>query len=688
MTEVPQHARPRFFEVSLIGRPIAILAVCAIALAVRHAAKAQAIDYGAFEQLLGEPVTTSVTGSAQRASDVPATMEIITQDDIRRSGANDIPGILRHVAGVDVLEWANGQADVAVRGYDQSSSPRLLVLIDGRQVYGDYYGFTPWSSLPVELSAIRQIEVVKGPNSALFGFNAVGGVINIITYNPLYDEVNTASLSGGTQGFAQGSAVTSFKVGSVGGIRLSAGGGSNNDFSTPIPPTTEQSPHRGDNHGETDIDAAFRLGNGVDLGLEASHSQADENGFNAGYLFDYFRYRTDSIRGQINADTAFGRIQATAYTNWNSQDDTPGVFNQELRFDNQLNVVQLQDIFNIGSDQVLRATAEYRSDVESTTPLEGAHVSYDVLSVGGMWEWRVSPELSLTNALRLDDLWLGRNGFTPPDFPLTNAAWNREYALPSYNSAVVWKPSDVDTIRLTASQGVETPSLVAVGAFLDLQPGLGNTGVPNLLPTIVRNYEFGWDRTLPSLGAQFRASLFAQQSTDVLSVSGGLITTPTIPFATPANVGNSDAQGLELELKGIVDQWRWGLSYRAEFVTDHFIPLAQNGADYVDFQHSTPVNQVKANLGWSRGPWEIDGYLQYQSKTFDLLPSGVTNGTIPPTVLTPIPDYVALDGRIAYDISSWAKLSLSGQNIANPNQLQTSGPKVERTIFGTVTIGF
>ncbi|MEA2754144.1 MAG: outer rane receptor for ferrienterochelin and colicin [Aliidongia sp.] len=685
MTEVPQHCRPRS-----CGSPaiVAVLTALAIAAVPCPVAWAQAIDYGAFEQLLGEPVTASVTGSAQRASDVPATMEIITQDDIRRSGARDIPGILRHVAGVDVLEWANGQADVAVRGYDQSSSPRLLVLIDGRQVYGDYYGFTPWSSLPVELSAIRQIEIVKGPNSALFGFNAVGGVINIITYNPLYDNVNSVSLSGGTQGFAQGSAVTSFKLGNVGGIRLSAGGGSNNDFSTPIPPTTLQSARLGDNHGEADFDGLFRLGHGIDLGIEASHSQADENGFNAGYLFDYFRYRTDSVRGQINADTSIGHLQATAYTNWNWQDDTPGIFNRELRFNNQLSVVQLQDIFKLGSDHTFRATAEYRNDVESTTPVEGARVSYDVLAAGGMWEWRITPDLSLTNAIRLDDLQLGRSGVTPPGFPFTNASWNRSYVLPSYNSGLVWKPGDLDTLRLTASEGVETPSLVAVGAFLDSLPNAGNTGVPNLLPTYVTNYEFGWDHTLPSLDSQFRTSIFVQQSTDVLSVAGGIIQTPTGPFFTPTNIGNSEAGGLELELKGALNAWRWGLSYRAELVTDHFLPFARNGTDYVDFQHSTPVNQVKGNIGWGNGPWEIDGYFQYQSKTFDLLPSGITNGTSPPTTLTPIGGYVSVDGRISYDITSWAKLSVSGQNISAPNQLQTSGPKVERTIFGTVTIGF
>jgi outer membrane receptor for ferrienterochelin and colicins len=86
----------------------------------------QSMDYGALEQLFREPVTTSVAGSPQRVSDVPATMEIITAEDIRRSGAKDIPGVLRHVGGVDTLEWGNDNIDVSVRGYDQALSARLL----------------------------------------------------------------------------------------------------------------------------------------------------------------------------------------------------------------------------------------------------------------------------------------------------------------------------------------------------------------------------------------------------------------------------------------------------------------------------------------------------------------------------------------------------------------------------------
>src|SRR5450755_3541324 len=240
---------------------------------------AQSIDYGASEQVFGEPITTSVTGSPQRASDVPAAMEVITAEEIRRSGAYDIPGVLRHVAGVDVLQWRNDDADVAVRGYNKPNSPRLLVLIDGRQVYADYYGYTPWTALPVELGDIRQIEVVKGPNCALFGFNAVGGVINIVTYNPLYDRVNSASVSAGTQGLAAGSMVATFKLGAAAATRISAGGRSDNDFSTDALDIGTP----GHNRAELNLLTVMRLGRNVVSDIEATTSSSNGPEFS----FDY-----------------------------------------------------------------------------------------------------------------------------------------------------------------------------------------------------------------------------------------------------------------------------------------------------------------------------------------------------------------------------------------------------------------
>src|SRR6266700_301387 len=205
------------------------LAGC-LATLLASSAAAQTLDYSTLEGMFGEPVTTSATGTPQRASDVPANMVILTQDDIRRSGATSIPDVLQFVPGVDVRRYGLTNVEVGIRGYNQTYNNRLLVLVNGRQVYSEDYGHVIWSSLPIQLEEIRQIEVIKGPNSALYGFNAVSGVINIITFDPLRDRVNTVSLQGGTQGYLGASAVGTGQIGDRAGLRISIGGFRANDF--------------------------------------------------------------------------------------------------------------------------------------------------------------------------------------------------------------------------------------------------------------------------------------------------------------------------------------------------------------------------------------------------------------------------------------------------------------------------
>src|ERR1700722_5895530 len=107
--------------------PISALVILGLALLGPAPLRAQAVDYGALEQIFGEPITTSVTGKPQRASEVPGDLTIITQDDIRRSGATDIPSILQFVTGVDVRRYTYGDAEVGIRGYSSPINPRLLV---------------------------------------------------------------------------------------------------------------------------------------------------------------------------------------------------------------------------------------------------------------------------------------------------------------------------------------------------------------------------------------------------------------------------------------------------------------------------------------------------------------------------------------------------------------------------------
>ncbi|RYC29619.1 hypothetical protein D3273_22970 [Lichenibacterium minor] len=94
---------------------------------------------------------------------------------------------------------ASSTQTVGIRGYNTALNPRILVLLDCRQVYEDDYGYVPWSLIPVAMRDIRQIEIIKGPSAAVYGFNAVSGVINIVTFDPLRDKVNGATAEGGNQ---------------------------------------------------------------------------------------------------------------------------------------------------------------------------------------------------------------------------------------------------------------------------------------------------------------------------------------------------------------------------------------------------------------------------------------------------------------------------------------------------------
>ncbi|MGB8536097.1 MAG: TonB-dependent receptor [Acidobacteriaceae bacterium] len=644
---------------------------------------AQSLDYGALEQLFREPVTTSVDGSPQRVGDVPATMEIITAEDIRRSGAKDIPGVLRHAGGVDTLEWGNDNIDVSVRGYDQAVSARLLVLVDGRQVYTDDYGYTPWSSVPVELGMIRQIEIVKGPNSALFGFNAAGGVINIVTYNPLYDTVNTAAASGGTQEFGAGSLVTTHHFGSRAAVRLAVGGNFDGDFSTPIPPPDDITTRTNEYRSSVNLDGVIRIHEKMELDLEASYSKTQLNEFEPSYELANSRHGIASLKGKFTAETRFGLLAATLYTNRSQFNSAPGFLGQLFHLKNQVTVAELQDIFRLGAHHTLRAAAEDRYTSEKTSPTTGADVHDRIFALSGTWEWVITPTVSLTNALRVDRLSLGRKGYIPPGYPFTNADWNRTITEPSYNTGLVWKPSDMNSFRFTSSRGAELPSLVDSGALVLTSPAYNTTGSPFLKPTIVTNYEIGWDHTIPGPRMLFRGAVFFQKSQDLRAVTGDYISSPDGPYQLPSNVGNSNAIGAELGVRFADPKgFRWSVHYRPELIGDHFVPSAQNAAAFTDYQHTTPVHLLKANLGWANNKWELDGYLHYQSATHGIQ-LAVTTGS-----LIPVASFASVDARVGYKFTNRLTWSAAGQNLSQASQRQTAGPAVERRVLGAMTFYF
>jgi outer membrane receptor for ferrienterochelin and colicins len=657
-----------------------------IAILLSAPLAAQSVDYGALEQMFNEPVTTSVDGSPQRVSDAPATMEIITAEDIRRSGAKDIPGVLRHVGGVDTLEWGNDDVDVGIRGYDQAFSPRLLVLVDGRQVYTDDFSYTPWITVPVELSMIRQIEIVKGPQSALFGFNAAGGVINIITKNPLYDEVNTASATGGTQALGAVSLVATHHFGTRGAVRLSAGGDMDSDFSTPIPASEYEIPRTEEYRAAFNLNGVLRLSSKMQLGLDATQSVAEINEMGQDYGFGIGRYAAESVKMDLREESRIGLLHVSGYTNWLRETSTPGDGGADYRFDNRVTVAQVDDTFRVGSQHILRAALEYRRELELSTPTTGATILDNDIAASGMWSWKITPAIALTNAIRMDHLMLGRDGYLPPNYPFTDADWDHSFTVPSFNSSLIVKPNDTDSVRLMISRGTQLPSLSTSGAVLVITPTINISGSPFVNPMTVTNYEIGWDHDLAGQHLLVRVSAFHQNNQDLLAIGGATAGTGSGKYLVGSNIGSSTANGLEFGVKGaLASHLRWSIAYRPEKITDHFVPFAQNGAAYTEYEHTTPRHLLKANLGWANKRWELDGFLQYQSTNHGLQPSSLYG---PGAVLTPIPAFTTIDGRVAYNLNSRFTWAVSGQNLAHASQIQTSGPAVERRVLGTLTFNF
>ena len=124
---------------------------------------------------------TSVSKTEQKLSRTASAVFVISQEDIRRSGATNIPDLLRMVPGVDVAQIDANTWAVSARGFNEGFSDKLLVLIDGRSVYTPTFGGVFWETVDLPLANVSRIEVIRGPGGTIWGANAVNGVINIIT---------------------------------------------------------------------------------------------------------------------------------------------------------------------------------------------------------------------------------------------------------------------------------------------------------------------------------------------------------------------------------------------------------------------------------------------------------------------------------------------------------------------------
>lgn len=146
-----------------------------------------------------EQVVVTASKVEQQLINAPATVSVISQETLSSRSAADYATLFRTIPGVNVSQTSAREVNITSRGATSTLSTSQLALIDGRSMYLDFFGFIAWDFLPVNFNEVKQIEIIRGPASAVWGANAMSGVVNIITKTPR--ELNGTSVAMGFGSF-------------------------------------------------------------------------------------------------------------------------------------------------------------------------------------------------------------------------------------------------------------------------------------------------------------------------------------------------------------------------------------------------------------------------------------------------------------------------------------------------------
>ena len=147
-----------------------------------------------------EQVVVTASKIEQQLVNAPATVSVVTADVIASTPSTNYAELLRGVPGVNLAQTSARDFNITMRGASSTLATSTLALLDGRSLYLDFFGFVAWDLLPVNPNELRQIEVIRGPASAVWGANAMNGVVNFISKTPRELNGNSATLTFGQFG--------------------------------------------------------------------------------------------------------------------------------------------------------------------------------------------------------------------------------------------------------------------------------------------------------------------------------------------------------------------------------------------------------------------------------------------------------------------------------------------------------
>lgn len=669
---------------------------------------APAIDDLSLEDLVKTDIT-SVSRKSQSLTDVAAAAFVISSEDIRRSGAQSLPDVLRMAPGIQVAQIDNGRYAVTARSLNGRFATKLLVLLDGRSIYHPLFAGVMWELDPIPLDDIERIEVIRGPGAVMWGVNAVNGLINIISKSTRNQNGTAINATAGTRGtgeiyarFGQASSEdTSWKL-SAQARHIEPSQQKNN---------TDRAGDRLDNTvADFRLDKA--LGGGRDLSVWANASRSSTNDFwmtlpdltQPGLVMSPFkprqilnseslvgRYRwlgNQGIESSIQGSLTRSGIEIS---NFISENRNTYDFDYQGRLAFDLHDLMWGLSLSHSTDDIV-ATAPYLSILGRSHTRRNTGVFIQD-------EWALVPEtIKLGFGGRIDQT--SRNG--------SNV---------SANTTLMWTPSRTDSLWAkwgqaprTSTRGERDITILVDASVMDMGgfqvPVISNNNAGGKLdPEMARGFEFGYRkqfanslsadisayryrltnlRTARDIGAFTCSNLIAGMSGGSLAVNpvkcayfglstaGALGTPIIINDLTTANGLAGWNDGIELSVDWLVTAaWRLQFSYSWSS-----LKMDRPGTTIMNADSEITERAHPPHVGSLRSQWNIAANQQFDAWLRGS--SGIERqnqvNTTPVTTIVPtytrVPGYVTLDLRYAYRWNKDLELALIGRNLLQRGRIE------------------
>jgi len=637
-----------------------LLAAVGICVANAGAADTNSLADLSLEDLVNLKVT-SVSKKEEKLNDAAAAIYVLSNDDIRRSGATTVADALRLVPGLQVAAIDSGNSAISARGFNSQFSNKLLVMIDGRTVYSPLFSGVYWDAHQVMLEDVDRIEVIRGPGATVWGANAVNGVINILSKSARETQGGLIYGGGGNEHLALGGARYGGKIDEDTYYRVYGTYQMNDDFPLPNGRAAndswdiEKGGFRVDHFTRNDGQLTWR--GDIYAGNLADHT-GDMNGFN-----------TLGRWTQRIADRSSYEVQAYfdhAYRNYSLAEVS--VDTADLTLQHTFGLGERNDVI-WGLGYRFSDSHFYKANTPAITIVD-RNVSLNLFSAFIQDEFKIIPDrLTFTLGTKIE-----HNDFT--GFEIQPSA------------RLAFKPATNQTVWAAVSRAVRTPSVVEGKGFFTFAsgapvvgPGGGLyvptlAGNPNVKSEILWAYELGYRIQPHQRVSVDLATFYNDYSRLVGRQPTGFI--PGVPVGTmtiePANSLRGESYGGEVVVTvAATDFWRLSANYSLLMLNVH----GDTASEAEPFELNTPTHQVvlRSSYEFTR-QLSLDVQLRY-----------VDN-------VQSVRAYVTADLHLSYRPTANLELSIVGQNLLDsrhPEQTSALGaPTVEvpRSFYGRITWRF